>query len=193
VPSVCFYFQVHQPSRLRRYGVFDVGRRHDYFDTALDEQIARKVAARCYRPMNQLLLELIERHAGRFRCAFSISGAALEQLERWAPEVIESFQALARTGCVEILGETYYHSLSFLASREEFSTQVERHGAKVAELFGARPTVFRNTELIYADALAPTIARLAVAQLRVRGAERARYRAVAQELSPVRRHRVPLR
>jgi alpha-amylase len=159
MPSVCFYFQVHQPSRLRRYGVFDVGRSHDYFDTALDESIARKVAARCYRPMNQLLRELVDRHAGRFRAAFSISGSAIEQLERWAPDVIESFQALTRTGCIEILGETYHHSLSLMASPAEFEAQVERHSAKVAELFGARPTVFRNTELIYADVLAPRVAR----------------------------------
>lgn len=171
MPSACFYFQVHQPSRLRRYGVFDVGRRHDYFDTRLDEAIVRKVAARCYRPMNQLLLEQIERHEGRFRCAFSISGSALEQLERWAPEVIESFQALARTGCVEILGETYYHSLSFLASPDEFETQVQRHGAKVSELFGARPVVFRNTELIYADPLAPHVERLGFRGVLAEGAD----------------------
>src|SRR5258705_161437 len=171
VPSVCFYFQVHQPSRLRRYGVFDVGRRHDYFDTRLDEAIVRKVAARCYRPMNQLLLELALRHEGRFRCAFSISGAAIEQLERWAPDVIESFQALARTGCVEILGETYHHSLSFLASPEEFRAQVERHGAKVAALFGARPSVFRNTELIYSDALAPHVEELGFRGVLAEGAD----------------------
>ena len=171
MPSVCFYFQVHQPSRLRRYGLFDVGHRHDYFDTSLDEAIVRKVAARCYRPMNQLLLDLVERHAGRFRCAFSISGAALEQLERWAPEVIESFSALVRTGCVEILGETYYHSLSFLASADEFEAQVARHGAKVEELFGVRPAVFRNTELIYADALAPAIERLGFRGVLAEGAD----------------------
>jgi alpha-amylase len=168
---VCFYFQVHQPSRLRRYGVLDVGRRHDYFDTALDEQIARKVAGRCYVPMNQLLLELVERHGGRFRASFSISGSALEQLERWAPDAIESFQALARTGCVEILGETYHHSLSFLASRDEFDAQVERHGAKVEALFGARPTVFRNTELVYADALAPHIEKLGFRGVLAEGAD----------------------
>jgi alpha-amylase len=168
---VCFYFQVHQPSRLRRYGLFDVGHRHDYFDTSLDEAIVRKVAARCYRPMNQLLLDLVEQHAGRFRCAFSISGAALEQLERWAPDVIESFSALVRTGCVEILGETYHHSLSFLASADEFETQVARHGAKVAELFGVRPAVFRNTELIFADVLAPAIERLGFRGVLAEGAD----------------------
>jgi alpha-amylase len=171
VPDVCFYFQVHQPSRLRRYGVFDVGRRHDYFDTSLDEAIVRKVAARCYRPMNQLLLELVERHEGRFRASFSISGSALEQLERWAPEVIESFAALARTGCIEILGETYYHSLSFLASRDEFDAQVARHRAKVEDLFGARPTVFRNTELVYADALAPHVEQLGFRGVLAEGAD----------------------
>jgi alpha-amylase len=171
VPSVCFYFQVHQPTRLRRYGVFDIGRRHDYFDTALDEAIVHKVAARCYRPMNQLLLELVDRHAGAFRCSFSISGAALEQLERWAPDVIQSFQALVRTGCVEILGETYHHSLSFLTEPEEFSDQVARHTAKVAALFGTRPTVFRNTELIYGDAVAPVVERLGFRGVLAEGAD----------------------
>jgi alpha-amylase len=171
MPDVCLYFEVHQPRRLRRYGVFDVGRRHDYFDDAQNEAILHKVAARCYRPMNQLLLELCERHAGRFRAAFSISGTALEQFERWAPDVIESFQALARTGCVEFLGETYFHSLSFLESESEFDAQVARHRAKVEQLFGARPRVFRNTELIYRDSLAPHVRKLGFEAVLAEGAD----------------------
>jgi alpha-amylase len=100
VPSVCFYFQVHQPHRLRRYGVFDVGRRSDYFDEALDEAVLRKVADKCYRPMNALVEDLVARTGGRFRAAYSITGTVLEQLERWAPDVIESFRRLARSGAI---------------------------------------------------------------------------------------------
>jgi alpha-amylase len=148
------YFEVHQPRRLRRYGVFDIGRRSDYFDARLDELVLRRVAERCYLPMNRLLLEQIEKHAGRFRVAFSLTGSALEQLERWAPEALESFQRLAATGAVELLSETDSHSLAWLARREEFDAQVELHRARLAQLFGVRPHVFRNTELIFDDALA---------------------------------------
>ncbi len=171
MPDVCLYFQVHQPRRLRRYGVFEIGRRHDYFDDGLDEAILRKVAARCYRPMNRLLLDEIARHGGRFRVAFSLSGAAIEQLERWAPDVIESFQELARTGCVEFLGETYHHSLSFLASLEEFDHQVAQHSDAIERSFGTRPTAFRNTELIYHDSLAAHVGRLGFRTVLAEGAD----------------------
>jgi alpha-amylase len=171
LPSVCFYFQVHQPYRLRRYGVFDVGRRHDYFDDDLNRAVLRKVAARCYLPTNALLLELIDRFEGRFSVAFSITGTALEQLERWAPEALASFQALARTGRVEFLGETYYHSLSALESAAEFSEQIERHAGRTRELFGARPAVFRNTELIYANAIAGAVRRHGYRALLAEGAD----------------------
>jgi alpha-amylase len=154
MPSVCLYFQVHQPHRLRRYGVFDIGHRSDYFDHALDERVLRRVAERCYLPMNQLLLEQIERHAGRFRLAFSLTGSALEQLERWAPEALESFQRLMATGGVELLSETDAHSLASLAHPEEFDVQVELHRARLERLFGVRPRVFRNTELVFDDTLA---------------------------------------
>jgi alpha-amylase len=172
MPSVCLYFQVHQPFRLRRYGVFDIGRRHDYFDDASNEAIARKVAAKCYLPMNALLLELIERFEGRFRVAFSITGTALEQLEQWCPEALASFQALAATGCVEILAETYHHSLAFLESPAEFDEQVDAHRAAVLQHFGARPRVFRNTELIYNDALAKHVAARGYAGVLAEGADR---------------------
>jgi alpha-amylase len=172
MPSVCFYFQVHQPYRLRRYGVFDVGRRHDYFDDQANQSVLRKVATKCYLPMNALLHELVERHRGRFRIAFSITGTALEQLERWAPEALESFQALARTGCVELLGETYYHSLSALESPAEFSEQLERHADRTQALFGARPTTFRNTELIYSNALPASVRRHGFRAVLAEGADR---------------------
>src|SRR5271170_5952772 len=145
--SVCFYFQVHQPYRLRRYSVFDTDRH--YFDEVKNAEIVRKVSQRCYLPANQVMLDTIKRHEGRFRIAFSITGAALEQFQRFVPEVLEGFQKLAATGCVEFIDETYYHSLSFLHSREEFRAQVELHRAAIRRLFNQEPRVFRNTELIY--------------------------------------------
>jgi alpha-amylase len=169
---VCFYFQVHQPWRLRRYGVFDIGRRSDYFDDAANEAILRKVAAKCYAPMNALLLDAIERHAGRFRVSFSITGTALVQLERWCPEVLASFQRLAATGAVELLAETDYHSLAFLADRREFDEQVDAHAARVEALFGVRPRAFRNTELIFRDDLAAHVGARGYRAVLAEGAER---------------------
>jgi len=156
--SVCFYFQVHQPYRLRHYTIFDGGT--DYFDECKNAQVCRKVADKCYLPTNRLLLELIRRHGGRFKVAFSITGVLLEQFREDAPEVLASFQELAATGCVEFLAETYYHSLSFLFSPDEFVEQVEAHRALVRELFGQTPRVFRNTELIYNNALAETVEQI---------------------------------
>jgi alpha-amylase len=172
VPSVCLYFQVHQPHRLRRYGVFDIGRRSDYFDDGLDELVVRRAADRCYLPMNQLLLEQVERLDGRLRLAFSITGSALEQLERWAPEALASFQKLVATGAVELLSETDAHSLSFQASTDEFEAQITLHRARLEALFGVRPRVFRNTELIFDDALAAHLERLGFAATLVEGTER---------------------
>jgi alpha-amylase len=172
VPAVCFYFQVHQPYRLRDYGVFDVGRRSDYFDAKLDEAVLRKVAAKCYRPMNALVEELVARTDGRFRAAYSITGTALEQMERWAPDVIESFRRLAQTGAVEFLAETYHHSLSFVGARDEFDEQVELHSAKVEALLGVRPRVFRNTELIFSNAVARRVHDLGFAGVLAEGADR---------------------
>jgi alpha-amylase len=152
--SLVFYFQVHQPHRLRRYRFFDIGRSDQYFDDAENRRILERVAEKCYLPMNALLLRLVERHGGRFRCAFSVSGTALEQMERWSPQTLASFQRLAATGCVEFLGETSHHSLSALGDRDEFAAQVEDQASRVEELFGRRPTVFRNTELILSNDIA---------------------------------------
>jgi alpha-amylase len=149
--SVCFYFQVHQPFRLRRYSVFDTD--PFYFDELKNAEICRKVAHKCYLPANRLMLKLVRQHEGKFKLAYSISGIALEQFERYVPEVIETFQMLAATGHVEFLSETYYHSLASLYSKDEFRDQVELHRAKIKALFGQDPRVFRNTELIYSDAI----------------------------------------
>ncbi len=155
MPSVCFYFQVHQPLRLRHYTVFDSN--HQYFDDFKNASVCRKVANKCYLPANRLILELIRRFEGRFKVAYSITGVLLEQLQRYSPEVLSTFDALAETGCVEFLGETYYHSLSFLYSRNEFVTQINKHCDTIAQLFGQKPRVFRNTELIYNNELATLI------------------------------------
>ncbi len=155
MPSVCFYFQVHQPSRLRHYTVFDEN--DQYFDDHKNRSICRKVANKCYLPTNRLLLDLIRRFDGRFKIAYSITGTLLEQLEHYSPEVMSTFDALAETGCVEFLAETYYHSLSFLYSRDEFVEQVNKHIAAIEYFFGQTPRIFRNTELIYNNDLAALV------------------------------------
>jgi alpha-amylase len=167
--SVCFYFQVHQPYRLRRYSVFDTDRH--YFDDFKNADILRKVATKCYLPTNRMLLDTIRMHEGRFRVSFSITGAALEQFDQYAPEVMETFHQLNQTGCVEFLEETYYHSLSFLYSREEFRAQVELHRKKIKELFGQEPRVFRNTELIYNNDLAHFVSHMGYDAVITEGAD----------------------
>ena len=151
--SICLYFQVHQPTRLRLYRFFDIGKDSHYYDDFANRTILRRIAQKCYLPMNQLMLELIKQNKGKFKIAYSISGSALEQFQRFAPDVIESFKALAATGKVEFLAETYYHSLASLASESEFRHQVAKHAAKIEELFGVKPTAFRNTELIYSNGI----------------------------------------
>ncbi|HET9726677.1 MAG TPA: glycoside hydrolase family 57 protein [Gemmatimonadales bacterium] len=172
MPDICFYFQVHQPYRLRRYRVFDIGTGAGYFDDAANRAILRRVADKCYLPTNRLLADAIRRSDGRFRIAMSLSGVLLDQLEADAPDALASFQELVATGGVELLGETFYHSLSALRDPEEFRAQVELHRAAIERHFDQRPSVFRNTELIYDDAIAPMVARLGYAAMLVEGAER---------------------
>jgi alpha-amylase len=172
MPDLCLYCQVHQPFRLRRYRVFDIGARADYFDDEANRTILRRVAAKCYLPTNRLLQEMIERSEGRFRLALSLSGTLMDQLAADAPEVLGSFQSLVATGGVELLGETFYHSLAALADPEEFPAQVELHRQAIWRHFGRRPEVFRNTELIYDDTIAPAVARLGFKGMLVEGADR---------------------
>ena len=158
MPSVCFYFQVHQPYRLKRYRVFDIGNDHQYFNETAEvntnsRKIFRKVADKCYLPANATWLELLKRNP-KLKLTYSLSGVFMEQMEEWGPDVLESFQKLVATGQVEILSETYYHSLSFLYSKAEFIQQVRMHRDKVRELFHVTPTSFRNTELIYHNDIA---------------------------------------
>lgn len=170
--SVVLYFQVHQPFRLRRFRFFDIGGSQDYFDDAENERVLRRVAERCYVPMNALLLRAIERTGGRFRCAFSVSGTALDQMERWAPAALGGFRALARTGAVEFLGETSHHSLASLADLREFRSQVRDHRARTAALFGSAPKTFRNTELVADERIAGVAERLGFRAMLAEGADR---------------------
>jgi alpha-amylase len=172
MPSVCFYFQVHQPFRIKRYSFFDIGRDHFYEDEVKNRAVLDKVSEKCYLRTNAKMLELIERFQGRFRISYSLSGMAIEQFERYRPDVLESFIRLARTGCVEFLSETYNHSLSYLFSRKEFTRQIARHDAKIEEYFGQRPTVFRNTELIYNNELANFIESLGYKGIICEGVDR---------------------
>ncbi len=154
--SVCFYFQVHQPFRLKRYSVFDD---HPfYYDNVANAAIFRKVAEKCYRPTTKKILDLVRRHDKRFRVSYAITSTALEQMQMWAPDLLDLFQQLAATGACEFIAETSHHSLSFLYSRAEFDAQVTRHEARLKELFGAEPVIFRNTELTYSNELAQHLA-----------------------------------
>ncbi len=156
--SVCFYFQVHQPYRLRRYSVFSQD--PFYFDNDANRSICEKVADKCYRPTTAKLLDLIQRHEGRFRVSFSLSGVVLEQWQAWCPDLVEMMQKLVETGACEIIGETSHHSLAFLYSRDEFQDQVRLHESQIMKLFGVKPKVFRNTELTFSNELAEAVADL---------------------------------
>lgn len=158
--SVCFYFKIHQPFRLKRYRFFDIGNDHYYYDDFANDDIITRIAHHSYIPAAESLLRMIEQSNGAFRCALSITGVALEQCEHYVPEFIDLLKKLADTGKVEFLAETYAHSLASLAEPEEFAAQVKAHDDKIFELFGVRPKVFRNTELIYCDDLAPQIAAM---------------------------------
>ena len=152
------YLHVHQPYRIRPYSIFDAGYNHNYFDMPTgargnNEDILHKVADKSYLPTNQRLLRMLETHP-EFKLSLSITGTVIEQFEQYQPEVLESFRALVATGRVEIVAETYYHSLAFFFSREEFEAQVTMHREKVQSIFGVTPTAFRNTELSYNNELA---------------------------------------
>lgn len=169
--SICLYFQVHQPDRLRLFRFFDIGNDFHYFDEFTNRTILKRVAQRCYLPANNLLLELIAKHKGKFRVSFSISGVAIEQFEQYAPEVLDSFAALAKTGCVEFLAETYSHSLASLTSENEFKQQVKAHADMIKRVFGLKPTTFRNTELIYSDAIGAMAADMGYKTMLTEGAK----------------------
>ena len=168
--SICFYFQVHQPFRLKKYRFFDIGNDHSYYNDYENRTIMRKVAEKCYLPANQLFLDLVNEYGDNFKIAYSLSGTVIDQFELYAPDVLESFQKLFATGRVELLDETYSHSLSALRPEDVFDYQVNRHRRKVKELFGLQPKIFRNTELIYSDEIGEKVAKLGYEGMLTEGA-----------------------
>ena len=154
MPSVSLYCKVHSPHGLNHYSSGNIGFNSDYFNNTADEKAINYLADECYLPANAIILALIKKHKKEFKLSFSVSGTTLELLMLYRPDVITSFQQLAKTGCADFLAETYYNSLSWLHSKKEFQCQVEKHADLVKELFGVTPTVFRNTELIYNNELA---------------------------------------
>ncbi len=169
--TICFYFQVHQPYRLRQYRFFDIGANSDYFNEHENRFIVRRVAEKCYLPMNKLLLELIQQFGTSFKVSFSLSGTVMEQFEEYVPEVLNSFKALAQTGQVEFLSETYSHSLASIIDKEEFKRQVKKHTQKIKEHFNQKPTTFRNTELIYSDEIGAAVAEMGYNLMLAEGAK----------------------
>ena len=169
--SICFYFQVHQPFRLRKYPVFDIGNNHHYFDNDKNKEILNKVANKCYLPANKVMLDLINGFDGKFKISYSLSGVLLDQLEEYNPKVLQSFIDLANTGCVEMLDETYYHSLSFFYSKNEFKAQVQKHNRKIKKLFKLKPKIFRNTELIFNNEVAHIVEQMGYNGILAEGAD----------------------
>lgn len=169
--AICLYFQVHQPFRLKRYRFFDLGHDHYYYDDFSNESIMRKVAEKCYLPANKVIMDLIEKHKGKFKVTFSLSGLAISQFRLYAPEVLESFRKLAETGMVEFLAETNSHSLVSLRSRSEFERQIANHREMLREFLGVEATSFRNTELIYSDTIGSWVADLGFKSMLTEGAK----------------------
>ncbi|WP_165021382.1 glycoside hydrolase family 57 protein [Dysgonomonas sp. ZJ279] len=170
--TICFYFQIHQPHRLKRYRFFNIGGDHYYYDDFANEDFMQRVAEASFVPANRLMLDMIKEYKGKFKVAFSISGVALDQLEIYAPEVIDGFKELAETGCVEFLSETYGHSLVSLIDPLGFQQQVKHHDDKIEMLFGQRPKVFRNSELIFSDEIARMVHEMGFAGMITEGAKR---------------------
>ncbi|MFH1448313.1 MAG: glycoside hydrolase family 57 protein, partial [Candidatus Micrarchaeota archaeon] len=178
MPSLCIYFQVHQPARLKHYSFLSEkkGKLHDlYFDDKLNEKVFNKVTDKCYMPTNKLLLELIGKHRGKFKVSYSITGVFLEQCERYRPDLLDTFKQLADTGSVDFLNETHFHSLSSLFSdpeKKEFYEQVELHRKKLKSLIGVEPKVFRNTEALFSNEIAKMVEGMGYSGIITEGIER---------------------
>ncbi|MDE6702992.1 MAG: glycoside hydrolase family 57 protein [Muribaculaceae bacterium] len=169
--AICFNFEIHQPFRLKRYRFFDIGNDHYYYDDFLNDDIISRIAERSYIPACQTLLKMIEDNKGAFKCSIAITGVAIEQIEQYVPELIDLLKRLADTGCVEFVAEPYAHSLASLIDPEEFAEQVKVECEKLHALFGVKPKVLRNTELIYCDELAPQIAAMGFKGVLTEGAK----------------------
>ena len=169
--SVCLNFQIHQPFRYRKYRFFDIGNDAYYYDDFANETFMRKVADQSYLPANKIILEQILKYKGKFKVTYSLSGVVIDQFKLYAPEVIESFAKLAATGCVEFLSETYANSMVSLNDKDLFESQVKAHDDLIEELFGRRPKVFRNTELIYSDELGDIVQKMGFEAMITEGAK----------------------
>ncbi len=169
--SVCLNFQIHQPFRYRKYRFFDIGNDAYYYDDFANETFMRKAADHTYLPANKIILDQIIKHKGKFKVTFSLSGTVIDQFKLYAPEVIESFAKLAATGCVEFLSETFANSMVSLNDKELFASQVKAHDDLIEELFGQRPKVFRNTELIYSDELGDLVQQMGFEGMITEGAK----------------------
>lgn len=169
--NICLYFHVHQPTRLRLYRFFDIGKDSHYYDDFANRTILRRIAQTCYLPMNELLLNAFNESKGAFKLSFSITGSAIEQFDRYAPEILDSFRKLADTGCVEFVCETYNHSLASLASEAEFRHQVLKQKETLQKYFGVEAKSFRNTELIYSDSIGKTVYELGFKTMLTEGAK----------------------
>lgn len=158
--TVCLYFEIHQNIHLKRYRFFDIGTDHYYYDDYENARSITETAERSYVPAIEALLEMADAHPGYFKCAISLSGCAIEQLENHAPQVIELLQQLNEKGCVEFLAEPYSHGFSSLKNPETFRDEVQRLCAKVKALFGKDPKIFRNSALIYSDEIGELVASM---------------------------------
>ncbi len=158
--SICFYFQVHQPYNLRTYRFFDVGKRHFYNDEYRNRTEMRRLADRCYLPMNKVLMEQIKKYGDKVKFAFYFSGQAIEQMQQYAPDALESFQELVKTGNIEVVAGTYGHSLASLHSLDVFKKQVTEHKILMKETFGVTPKTFINTEFIYSNEIGADVAEM---------------------------------
>ena len=174
--SICMYFEVHQPMRLNRFSVFNIGGNasaSNYFNNKLNHEIFEKVAKKCYLPTNNLLLNLINEFDGKFRISFSLTGTFVEYCERFMPSVIDSFKKLFATGAVDMIEETYFHSLSGLYDDlDEFEEQVMMHRQMIKRLFNYEPKVFRNTEAIYDNRIAKKIGEMGYKGIITEGTEK---------------------
>jgi alpha-amylase len=171
-PSICLYFQVHQPYRMRPYRIFEIQNNFEYFDDEKNHAILHRIAKNCYYPTNNIMLDAINESDGQLKIAYSLSGTFIDQAEAYDPRLIESFVALNKTGCVEFLDETYYHSLAFLKSRKEFIEQIKMHTKRIKEVFGQTPKVFRNTELIFNNEIAHDVNELGYEGILAEGADK---------------------
>jgi len=170
--SVCMYFQLHQPFRLRRFWPDDRSDFYRYFDERSNREIFERVARKCYIPTNKVLLDSIDEHGKKFKFSLSVTGTLLEQCELWGKEVLEGFRQMAETGAVEFLDETFYHSLSsFYENKTEFIEEIKEHRELMFDLLGVKPQVFRNTELLYNNTIAKIASDLGYRAILTEGAD----------------------